>query len=330
MHQAPKFSVVIPTYNRCELVQRAVDSVLRQDRIAPLQIASLQIVVVDDGSTDGTSASLRRRYGADPCVEILTQPHGHASAARNAGLRVARGEFVCFLDSDDYWLPDTLAIFDAAFAKVPELAFVGLDGATLADASHVALEHIVAGDSPGWAHPRFPHAGFASRPFDLPHGKRTQLLCGDFFPAIVNGDLFYLSGLMMRRECAAAAGSFNERLRRYNDWEFFARLCLQGPGAYLDHDGFRRDTGRADQISRRPPITTVPRRHLFILCALLRRDDTRAYASQLRAALGDAHYAMARALRHCAHRRWARLYFYRCIQMHHHILRSLVFLLRAR
>jgi glycosyltransferase involved in cell wall biosynthesis len=325
MHHAPKFSIVIPTYNRCELAQRAIDSVLRQDRIAPLQI-----VVVDDGSTDGTSAILRRRYIADPCVEVLTTPHGHASAARNAGFRAVRGDFVCFLDSDDFWLPDTLVIFDRAFAKMPELAFVSIDGATLADLKQASLEHIVSGDSPGWAHPRFPHAGFASQPFDLPRTTHTSLLCGDFFPAIVNGDLFYLSGLMMRRECVAAAGAFNERLRRYNDWEFFARLCLQGPGGYVDHDGFRRDTGRADQISRRPPITIVPRRHLFILRALLRRDDTHAYTAQLRVALRDAHYAMARALRHCAHQRWARLYFYRCIQTHHHILRSLFFLLLAR
>jgi glycosyltransferase involved in cell wall biosynthesis len=325
MHQAPKFSIVIPTYNRCELAQRAIDSVLRQDRIAPLQI-----VVVDDGSTDGTSAILRRRYNADPCVEVLTTPHGHASAARNAGLRAVRGDFVCFLDSDDFWLPDTLVVFDHVFAEVSELAFVSIDGATLADQKQASLEHIVAGDSPGWAHPRFPHAGFAGRPIDLPRGKQTQLLCGDFFPAIVNGDLFYLSGLMMRRECAAAAGAFNERLRRYNDWEFFARLCLQGPGGYLDHDGFRRDTGRADQISRRPPTATVPRRHLFILRTLLRRDDTHVYTAQLRVALHDAHYAMARALRHCAHQHWARLYFYRCIQTHHHILRSLFFLLLAR
>lgn len=286
-------------------------------------------MVVDDGSTDDTAAILRRRYAADPCVEVLTTPHGHACAARNAGLRAARGEYVCFLDSDDYWLPATLAVFDRVFAKMPELAFVSIDGATLADEKHASLEHIVAGDSPGWVHPRFPRAGLASRPFDLPREKQTSLLYGDFFPAIVNGDLFYLSGLMMRRECAAAAGSFNERLRRYNDWEFFVRLCLQGPGAYLDHDGFRRDTGRADQISRRPPITTVPRRHLFILRTMLRRDDTRAYAPQLRAALRDADYAMARALRLSAHRRWARLYFYHCIQQHHHIPRSLLFLLLA-
>jgi hypothetical protein len=113
---------------------------------------------------------------------------------------------------------------------------------------------------------------------------------GDFFPAIVFGDLFYLSGLVARREAVLGAGPFNERFRFFNDWEFFARLCLQGDGAHIDCTGFRRDTGRTDQISRGRPMSAMARRRRFILRSLPRRFPQRmgVYADRLARANGAA------------------------------------------
>ena len=90
-------SVLIPTYNRQAHVVRAVDSVLAQT--APVD----EIIVIDDGSTDGTSEAIRRQYG--PRVRVLQQENQGVSAARNYGIREARGEWIAFLDSDDFWLP---------------------------------------------------------------------------------------------------------------------------------------------------------------------------------------------------------------------------------
>ena len=81
-------SVVIPTRDRCDLVQRAIDSVLEQE------VAPLEVIVVDDGSVDGTAEALRSRYGerSDPAVEVLrTEESLGVSAARNRGIAAARG-----------------------------------------------------------------------------------------------------------------------------------------------------------------------------------------------------------------------------------------------
>lgn len=313
-------SIVIPTHNRRDLVLRAVQSVLDQE-----PAAAVQVIVVDDDSTDGTREALRLRHAGDARVELLESARVHASAARNIGFRAARGEFVCFLDSDDYWLPGALAAIHAVFAADPGLAFVSVDGSTQASAGAPALDHIVAGDSPGWTHRRFPRQALARTTLALADGRLASLLRGDFFPAVINGDLFYLSGLVMRSAAACNAGAFNERFRYFNDWEFFARLCLAGPGAYLDCDGFRRDTGRADQISRNRPLTAMARRHLFILRSLARRDAVAAkYREPMQLALRDAEYRMAHCLARVGRRGRARMYLFTCIRNNHKRLRCIL------
>lgn len=95
----PRTSVIIPTWNRRALLARAIDSVLAQTAVPD------EIIVVDDGSTDGTERFVRARY---PFVRFLRQSNAGVSAARNAGLDQAGGEWIALLDSDDEWLPDKL------------------------------------------------------------------------------------------------------------------------------------------------------------------------------------------------------------------------------
>src|ERR1700742_4118116 len=94
----PLFSVIIPTYNRCAFIGRALDSVLSQEG------CDLEVIVVDDGSTDGTPEMLGRY---DRQIQILKQSNKGPGAARNRGLQEASGEYVAFLDSDDLWFPWT-------------------------------------------------------------------------------------------------------------------------------------------------------------------------------------------------------------------------------
>ena len=96
----PLVSVILPVYNRMTSVGRAIESVLAQT------YRPIEVIVVDDGSTDG-SRDVVAHFG--PAITLLEQPHAGAYAARNLALRHARGELVAFIDSDDAWLPDRLA-----------------------------------------------------------------------------------------------------------------------------------------------------------------------------------------------------------------------------
>lgn len=103
-----KFSVIIPTYNREQCLPQAIESVRRQT------FTDYEIIVVDDGSTDGTAAYLAS-LGSD--VRAIIQPNSGPGEARNAGARIARGEYLTFLDSDDIWYPWTLAAHEEALAS---------------------------------------------------------------------------------------------------------------------------------------------------------------------------------------------------------------------
>ena len=115
----PKFSVVIPLYNKRGSLLRAVNSVLAQT------YSDLELIVVDDGSTDGSAESLNGL--TDPRVRVLTQPNAGPGAARNRGVAESGGEFVSFLDADDRWLPDFLerAVQSDAFRNPDVACFVG-------------------------------------------------------------------------------------------------------------------------------------------------------------------------------------------------------------
>jgi glycosyltransferase involved in cell wall biosynthesis len=106
MSHRPLVSVVIPTYNRVGQTIAAVDSVLAQT------YTDLEIIVVDDGSTDGSDEAIQRligeRTGGGRPIRFLSQPNQGASAARNTGIANARGEYIAFLDSDDSWVPEKL------------------------------------------------------------------------------------------------------------------------------------------------------------------------------------------------------------------------------
>ncbi|HUO36169.1 MAG TPA: glycosyltransferase family A protein, partial [Candidatus Acidoferrum sp.] len=96
----PKVSVVIPTYNRAKKVRGAIDSALGQT------ISDLEVIVVDDGSSDNTAKVLQEAYGTR--IRYFAQQNQGASAARNKGMAEARGEWIAFLDSDDFWEKEKL------------------------------------------------------------------------------------------------------------------------------------------------------------------------------------------------------------------------------
>jgi glycosyltransferase involved in cell wall biosynthesis len=111
----PMFTVVLPVYNREQLVQRAIESVLEQKE------TDYELIVVDDGSTDKTVETVRE-YGE--ALTLIEQTNAGPGAARNRGIQAATGEYVTFLDSDDQWLPWTLSVFREVIQRHDRPAFV--------------------------------------------------------------------------------------------------------------------------------------------------------------------------------------------------------------
>jgi glycosyltransferase involved in cell wall biosynthesis len=97
---SPFFSIILPTYNRSHLITKAIESVLAQT------YASWELVIVDDGSTDNTKETVA--LFIDPRIHYIYQQNSERSAARNNGMDRAKGQYICFLDSDDYYLNDHL------------------------------------------------------------------------------------------------------------------------------------------------------------------------------------------------------------------------------
>lgn len=105
---AVRFSIVVPTYNRARLITKAIDTVLAQTFV------DWELIIVDDGSTDNTKEVVEKYLGQDQRIKYIYQKNAERCAARNNGIENSLGEYICFLDSDDYFLPERLTLLDAA------------------------------------------------------------------------------------------------------------------------------------------------------------------------------------------------------------------------
>lgn len=114
--QTPRTTVIITSFNYAEYLRQAIDSVLAQTD------GDFELLIVDDGSSDG-SAEVARTY-RDPRICVLVQSHSGPGAARNAGMRAARGRYIAFLDADDLWVPNKLAAQCEVLDRCPDVGLV--------------------------------------------------------------------------------------------------------------------------------------------------------------------------------------------------------------
>jgi len=138
-----RFSVVIPCYNGEKHIHISVESVLAQS------FEDFEIVVVNDGSSDGTSAAVRALAEGDSKarIRLIERENGGVSAARNTGIRESRGDYVCFLDSDDQWTEDHLSALSRAIDRYPaEVFFSTLSRTRLVDGRIIPLNKDMPGD----------------------------------------------------------------------------------------------------------------------------------------------------------------------------------------
>jgi len=117
MSTTPRYSIVIPTYNRASSVEETLNSCFAQS------LNNIEIIIVDDGSSDNTLEVLGNIN--DPRLVVISQQNAGPAAARNHGMRVARGEYIAFLDSDDVWYPDFLQQAETAYQSDPNQLLYG-------------------------------------------------------------------------------------------------------------------------------------------------------------------------------------------------------------
>jgi glycosyltransferase involved in cell wall biosynthesis len=216
----PTVSVIIPTYNCAPYVAAAVESALAQT------YRPLEVIVVDDGSTDGTAAVLRPYAGR---IVALRQANGGAAAARNAGIGRARGEVLAFLDADDLWLPGKLERQVSVLRRHPKVDLVFTDGCTFArdgDVHPSILGHL----SQHFARvrPWLPGGGEAGQVVVRP-GRPDLLFC----------NFIYTPGVVVRRACLDAVGSFDETLPTCEDYDLWLRIARRAPLALVNEVLFR-------------------------------------------------------------------------------------------
>jgi glycosyltransferase involved in cell wall biosynthesis len=197
LERAPLISVIMPTYNRADLVGQAIDSVRQQD------FEDWELIVVDDGSTDETPEILSA-YGRSGKVHCVRQENAGQSVARNRGLQRAKGKWVAFLDSDNRWLPHKLSTQVNALKTMSDV-----------DVLYGDIELI---DEEG----RF----VSSQP------ERPRY-SGIIWRQLLHSNCVNFNTSVVRREKIEAVGRFDERLRRGEDYDLWLRLSANASFQYL-------------------------------------------------------------------------------------------------
>ncbi|MFO7788089.1 MAG: glycosyltransferase [Halospina sp.] len=195
MTSGPLISIVTPTFNRADYLRVAIDSVLAQT------YANFEHLIVDDGSTDDT-AGVVDSYG-DERIRYFRQENQGQSVARNLGIENSRGEFICFLDSDNAWVPDKLRQQLEAFESHPEAGVVYGNSISI-DAEGNELSRRNMRRHSGWI---------------------TEGLLGDNFVS--------MNTTMTRTELLRRVGGFNPADRYAEDYGLWLHVSLHAPFVYI-------------------------------------------------------------------------------------------------
>jgi glycosyltransferase involved in cell wall biosynthesis len=189
--QAPVVSVIVPAHNAEETLPETIDSVRRQT------LPDFELIVIDDGSTDGTAQCLQGID--DPRIRVFSYPNGGLAVARNRGIENSLGEFVTFIDADDLWTPDKLELQVEALRRRPE-AVLAYSWTAFIDGQGNFL--------------------FAKEPSHLEGDVYSDLLKNCF---VASG-----SNILMRKSCVDVVGGFDPKVEAAQDWDLCLRVAAHG------------------------------------------------------------------------------------------------------
>jgi len=205
-------AVIIPTYNRIETLSRAIGSVLAQTR--PVD----ELIIVDDGSTDGTSAWLREHH---PNIKLIEQVNAGVSAARNRGIKSSSCDWIAPLDSDDEWLPQKLENQLARLASEPDHKIIHSDEIWIRNGVRVNQMK--------------------------KHTKKGGWIFQDCLPLCAISP----SAVMIHQSIFDDVGLFDESLPACEDYDLWLRITSRYPVLYCDEPLIQKYGGHEDQLSRK-------------------------------------------------------------------------------
>jgi glycosyltransferase involved in cell wall biosynthesis len=195
-----RISVIIPTYNASKYVTKAIDSVLVQDYI------NLEIIIIDDGSTDNTQKVLDNYKDK---IRYVYQDNGGAAKARNTGIKLANGDYIAFLDADDLWLPDKLGKQMNFFNHYPQYSMV------FTDMSHSVDDEIV----------------YKSY---LKERRYKYVSNGSIYENLLRECFIFTPTVMIKRKCFEKVGIFKEYLKISEDLDLWLRIADKYLIGFLD------------------------------------------------------------------------------------------------
>jgi glycosyltransferase involved in cell wall biosynthesis len=237
----PLVSVIIPTYNRSQYICYAIDSVLAQT------YENIEIIVVDDGSTDDTRDILQLY---DSKIKYIFQNNSGPSTARNSGIKQANGDLIAFLDSDDIWLPEKLEYQVQLLEQSPDSIGLVACGYYIIDALGKKI-----------GNPKINRNHKIHKSFLIEIMVHNALSGGG-------------SGALVRRECFKKVGLFDEELWIGEDWDIWIRISKQYEIAFVESPLFKYRTHlgnlcncnpRSKEDAKRIVRKNIEKRNLILL-----------------------------------------------------------------
>jgi len=205
-------SVIIPTYNRASFLKEAIESVLSQE------YSNYELIIIDDGSTDNTKEIIKLFEGK---LRYYYQPHRGVSSARNAGLKLAQGNFIAFLDSDDLWKKEKLKVQMEFMKKHPEIKVCYTEEIWIRKGVRV--------------NPK----------------KKHKKYSGWIFDKVVPICLLSLSSALFRKELFDEIGVFDENLPACEDYDLGLRIACKYPIHLIEEPLIIKRGGHPDQLSKK-------------------------------------------------------------------------------
>jgi glycosyltransferase involved in cell wall biosynthesis len=271
---------------------RTLDSVIDQTH------QDFEVVLIDDGSTDGTKTLVASKYGHDSRIKYFYQDNQGVAVARNHGFRRCQGEYVAMLDSDDTWSPWKLELQIACLEHRPEVGMVWTDMVAIGpDGTIVSNNYLrTMYEAYRWfaTEQLFSH----SYPLDrVAHGLSHVVgggtfYTGDIFSQMVMGNLVHTPTVLIKRERLDKIRGCNEALSvSGEDYDFHLRNCKAGPVGFIDLATIRYQTGMPDRLTRDSCKLDIAKNCLRTILPVLAKDRARIRLSvgMIRSRLAEVH-----------------------------------------